>query len=57
VNLFDVYEGDKLPEGKKSYAVSFILQDSENTLNEKQITHVMDKMIKQMTDKLGAVIR
>ncbi len=57
VNLFDVYEGDKLPEGKKSYAVSFILQDSEKTLGEKQITGVMEKMMKQMTDKLGAVIR
>jgi len=57
VNLFDVYEGDKLPEGKKSYAVSFILQDSEKTLTEKQITHVMEKMMKQMTEKLGAVIR
>jgi phenylalanyl-tRNA synthetase beta chain len=57
VNLFDVYEGDKLPEGKKSYAVSFILQDSESTLSEKQITHVMEKMMKQMSDKLGAVIR
>jgi len=57
VNLFDVYEGDKLPEGKKSYAVSFILQDPEKTLSEKQITSVMDKMIRQMTEKLGATIR
>ncbi|MCL2417084.1 MAG: phenylalanine--tRNA ligase subunit beta [Bacteroidales bacterium] len=57
VNLFDVYEGDKLPEGKKSYAVSFILQDAEKTLSEKQITGVMEKMIRQMTEKLGAVIR
>ena len=57
VSLFDVYEGDKLPEGKKSYAVSFILQDSEKTLSEKQITSVMEKMIRQMTEKLGATIR
>ncbi|MCL2027560.1 MAG: phenylalanine--tRNA ligase subunit beta, partial [Bacteroidales bacterium] len=57
VNLFDVYEGDKLPEGKKSYAVSFILQDFEKTLSEKQITGVMEKMMRQMTEKLGAVIR
>jgi phenylalanyl-tRNA synthetase beta chain len=57
VNLFDVYEGDKLPEGKKSYAVSFILQDSEKTLSEKQITSVMEKMMRQMMEKLGAVIR
>ncbi|MCL2414486.1 MAG: phenylalanine--tRNA ligase subunit beta [Bacteroidales bacterium] len=57
VNLFDVYEGDKLPEGKKSYAISFILQDAEKTLSEKQITGVMEKMMRQMTEKLGAVIR
>jgi phenylalanyl-tRNA synthetase beta chain len=57
VNLFDVYEGDKLPEGKKSYAISFILQDFEKTLSEKQITSVMEKMMRQMTEKLGAVIR
>jgi phenylalanyl-tRNA synthetase beta chain len=57
VNLFDVYEGDKLPEGKKSYAVSFILQDTEKTLGEKQITNVMEKMMRQMVEKLGAVIR
>ncbi len=57
VNLFDVYEGDKLPEGKKSYAVSFILQDAEKTLSEKQISGVMEKMMKRMTEKLGAVIR
>jgi phenylalanyl-tRNA synthetase beta chain len=57
VNLFDVYEGDKLPEGKKSYAVSFILQDNEKTLTEKQITGVMEKMIKQITEKLNATIR
>ncbi|MCL2412807.1 MAG: phenylalanine--tRNA ligase subunit beta, partial [Bacteroidales bacterium] len=57
VNLFDVYQGDKLPEDKKSYAVSFILQDAEKTLSEKQITSVMEKMIRQMTEKLGATIR
>jgi phenylalanyl-tRNA synthetase beta chain len=57
VNLFDVYEGEKLPEGKKSYAVSFILQDAEKTLSEKQITGVMEKMMRQMTEKLGAIIR
>ncbi|MCL2682987.1 MAG: phenylalanine--tRNA ligase subunit beta [Bacteroidales bacterium] len=57
VNLFDVYEGEKLPECKKSYAISFILQDSEKTLSEKQITGVMEKMMRQMTEKLGATIR
>lgn len=57
VNLFDVYEGDKLESGKKSYAVSFILQDKEKTLNDKQIEGIMNKLIKVYTEKLGAVIR
>jgi len=57
VNLFDVYEGDKLEAGKKSYAVSFIIQDSEKTLNDKQIDGIMNRLIKVYIDKLGAVIR
>ncbi len=44
VDLFDVYEGDKLPEGKKSYAISFILQDENKTLTDKQIDKVMQKL-------------
>jgi len=57
VNLFDIYEGDKLEAGKKSYAVSFMLQDEESTLNDKQIDNVMQKLIKTYTEKLGAVLR
>lgn len=57
VNLFDIYEGDKLEVGKKSYAVSFMLQDEEATLNDKQIDNVMQKLIKTYTEKLGAVLR
>ena len=57
VNLFDIYEGDKLAAGKKSYAVSFMLQDEEATLNDKQIDNVMQKLIKTYTEKLGAVLR
>jgi len=57
VNLFDIYEGDKLEAGKKSYAVSFILQDDEATLNDKQIDNVMQKLIKTYTEKLGATLR
>jgi phenylalanyl-tRNA synthetase beta chain len=57
VNLFDVYEGDKIEKGKKSYALSFILRDEEATLQEKQIEAVMDKLMKQFELKLGAVIR
>jgi phenylalanyl-tRNA synthetase beta chain len=57
VNIFDVYEGDKLPEGKKSYAVSFILRDEEKTLNDKQIEKVMNKLIAVYEREVGAKIR
>jgi phenylalanyl-tRNA synthetase beta chain len=57
VNLFDIYEGDKLETGKKSYAVSFMLQDEEATLNDKQIDNVMQKLIKTYSEKLGATLR
>ncbi len=57
VNLFDVYEGDKIEAGKKSYALSFTLRDEESTLQEKQIESVMNKLMKLFETKLGAVIR
>ena len=57
VELFDVYEGDKLPAGKKSYAVNFILQDPEKTMGDKQIEAIMAKLITQLTAKLGAQLR
>ncbi len=57
VNLFDVYEGKNLPQGKKSYAVNFILQDDAKTLNEKQITSIMQKLVQQLTKQLGAELR
>ncbi len=57
VSLFDVYEGKNLPEGKKSYAVNFVLQDNEKTLNEKQIESIMNRLIQQLTKQLGAVLR
>jgi phenylalanyl-tRNA synthetase beta chain len=57
VNLFDIYEGDKLEAGKKSYALSFILLDEEATLNDKQIDNVMQKLIKTYSEKLGASLR
>lgn len=57
VNLFDIYEGDKLEAGKKSYALSFTLLDEEATLNDKQIDNVMQKLIKTYTEKLGASLR
>jgi phenylalanyl-tRNA synthetase beta chain len=57
VSLFDVYEGKNLPEGKKSYAVSFTLQDEEKTLNDKQIESLMQRIQKSLEDKLGATLR
>jgi phenylalanyl-tRNA synthetase beta chain len=57
VNLFDVYEGDKLPEGKKSYALSFTMADDTKTLTDKYVDKVMEKMMKSFTDKAGAEIR
>lgn len=57
IDLFDIYEGDKLPEGKKSYAVSFILRDDEKTLKDKQIDKIMQKMIKTFENELGAQLR
>ncbi len=57
VELFDVYEGKNLPDGKKSYAVNFILQDEQKTLNDKQIDAIMQKLIKNLTKNLGAELR
>ncbi len=57
VSLFDVYEGDKLPEGKKSYAISIILQDPEKTLQDKHIEQVMNKIITNLQKQLGAQLR
>lgn len=57
VNLFDVYEGKNLPEGKKSYALSFELLNEQKTLEEKEITAVMDKLIKLFTQEFGAQLR
>lgn len=57
VRLFDVYEGKNLPAGKKSYAVSFTIQDAEKTLQDKQIDGMMDKVIKSLQKELGAELR
>ena len=57
VSLFDVYEGKNLEAGKKSYAVSFILQDTEKTLADKQIDAVMNKIITNLENKVGAKLR
>ena len=57
VKLFDVYEGKNLREGKKSYAVNFILQDETKTLNDKAIDAVMQKLINNLKQQLGAELR
>lgn len=57
VTLFDVYEGKNLPAGKKSYAVNFILQDTEKTMSDKVIDGIMQKLILQFTKQLGAELR
>lgn len=57
VNVFDVYQGDKLPEGKKSYALSFIFQDEEKTLTDKQIDLLIQKFILNFEKELNAEIR
>ena len=57
VTLFDVYEGKNLPAGKKSYAISLVLQDVEKTLVDKQIDNLMQKFIKSFETKLGATLR
>ena len=57
VELFDVYEGDKLPAGKKSYAVNFILQDEEKTMGDKQIDAIMQKLITNIKKQLNAELR
>jgi len=57
INLFDVYEGKNLPEGKKSYAMSFELLNEEKTLEDKDITEVMNALIKSFTKELNAELR
>ncbi|MEZ4970576.1 MAG: phenylalanine--tRNA ligase subunit beta [Flavobacteriaceae bacterium] len=57
VNLFDVYNGKNLPEGKKSYAVSYTLQDENGTLTDKQIDRIMNKLLQRYKSELGAELR
>ncbi len=57
INVFSVYEGDKIETGKKSYAISFILQDTSKTLADKQIDKVMNSLIRTFEEKIQAIIR
>ena len=57
VTLFDVYESENLEDGKKSYAVNFILQDENKTLNDKQIESIMNKIEQNICKQLNAKVR
>jgi phenylalanyl-tRNA synthetase beta chain len=57
ISLFDVYEGDKLPKGKKSYAVSFTFQDNDTTLQDSTIDPIMEDIRKKLEENLGAELR
>ncbi len=57
VDLFDVYTGDKLPKGKKSYALSFVIQDENQTLNDVQIDKIMGKLQQRFQQQFGAELR
>jgi phenylalanyl-tRNA synthetase beta chain len=57
IDLFDVYEGQNLAEGKKSYALSFTIQDNAKTLTDTQIDKIMSKLQKNFETELGAVLR
>lgn len=57
INLFDVYQGKNLPKGKKSYAISFTIQDDNKTLTDKQIDKIMKKLQSSFEDELGAELR
>ena len=57
MELFDVYEGKNLPEGKKSYAVNFILHDENKTMSNEQIEKIMGNLIKNLKEKINAELR
>lgn len=57
VNVFDVYKGDKLPSGKKSYALNFIIQDEEKTMDDKRIDAIVKKLITNFEKETGATVR
>jgi phenylalanyl-tRNA synthetase beta chain len=57
VSLFDVYEGDKLPEGKKQYALNFVLQHPDKTMTDEEINKIMDKLVSAFERECGATLR
>ncbi|MDD2491812.1 MAG: hypothetical protein PHV12_06420, partial [Bacteroidales bacterium] len=57
VTLFDVYRGDKIPEGKKQYAISFVMQDPKETLRDKTVEETINKLLKNFETNFGAQLR
>jgi phenylalanyl-tRNA synthetase beta chain len=57
ITLFDVYEGKNLPEGKKQYAISFVLQDDDKTLTDQQIDRIMQNLLKAFETQIAATLR
>ena len=57
VTLFDVYRGDKIPQGKKQYALGFVLQDLEKTLTDADVERIMDKIMSTFRNEYGATLR
>lgn len=57
VTLFDVYRGDKIPEGKKQYALGFVLQDLEKTLTDEDVERIMKKLLSTFQNEYGATLR
>ena len=57
VGLFDVYRGDKIPAGKKQYALSFVIRDEEKTLTDQDTERVMDKLLQTFKNDYGAILR
>jgi len=57
VSLFDVYEGDNLPKGKKQYALNFVLQHPDKTMTDEEINKIMSKLLRTFERECGAVLR
>ena len=57
VTLFDVYRGDKIPEGKKQYALNFVLQDPEKTLTDNEVEKAMSRLLATYQNSFGATLR
>ena len=57
VSLFDVYKGDKIPQGKKQYALSFVLQDLDKTLTDADVERIMQKLLSSFQNENGATLR